>query len=109
MQKKFFFDGFPIGSMDPPMTPPPQMDSSALADQVSLLTREVERLRSEMAGELSRSRRRRRSSTPRRRRRSSTPRRRRRSSSRSRARAEASDAQGAVRGATLGGQMSVTL
>ena len=74
------------GSMDPPMTPPPQMDSSALADQVSLLTREVERLRSEMARERSRSRRRRRSSTPRRRRRSSTPRRRRRSSSRSRGR-----------------------
>ena len=74
------------GSMDPPMTPPPQMDSSALADQVSLLTREVERLRSEMARERSRSRKRRRSSTPRRRRRSSTPRRRRRSSSRSRGR-----------------------
>ena len=47
-------DTFPLPSsgsreMDPPMTPPPQMDSSALADQVSLLTREVERLRSEMA------------------------------------------------------------
>ena len=86
------------GSMDPPMTPPPQMDSSALADQVSLLNCEVERLRSEMARERSRSRRRRRSSTPRRRRRSQV-------GGRGRGRSR----KGAMRGATLGGQMSVTL